>query len=152
MINSLFKSLQHESELPYKFFFAIARVEYALKASGYRFERRGALWPDWDDFANNCSDLDGVQDDNLHAALDYLYKYPPKKQIIRNDRLDFEETLANGRNNKETCKLVRAVRNNLFHGVKFPYDLARDNDLITSALMVLEALLNLSPDLQTYFH
>jgi len=54
-------------------------------------------------------------------------------------------------------RLVRTIRNNLFHGGKFPYpdgpvqDVARDRELINSALVVLKEALALHPDLDATF-
>jgi hypothetical protein len=51
--------------------------------------------------------------------------------------------------------VVRRIRNNLFHGGKYPSgpepDLSRDEKLLMQAIRILEPALSARPDLHTIF-
>jgi hypothetical protein len=46
---------------------------------------------------------------------------PPRKQVLRDTGLDFEEQVIDGNQARaqQTLLMARTVRNNLFHGGKF---------------------------------
>lgn len=128
-----------------------SRFEYALKASGHLPDRDGSAEADWDGFARDVH-LGLVSrlkvDPSLGEAVDYLMNFPPKKQVIRHRRLDWEDIPANcGTSTEALLVYVRRVRNNLFHGGKFSerwIDPERSERLIRASLEVLNACLRLS--------
>jgi hypothetical protein len=76
-------------------------------------------------------------------AVNYLLTNPPKKQVWKNNMLEFSDTSPdrNLSQAEQVLVLVRQVRNNLFHGGKFLPLPAGDNDrdqlLIRYSLTVL---------------
>jgi hypothetical protein len=81
----------------------------------------------------------------VFLGADYLERHPPMKQILKDGTLDW------ARLNQEPTRIerllfdLRTVRNNLFHGGKFPRtyieDPSRDEQLIRSCLAILNTLL-----------
>ena len=76
-------------------------------------------------------------------AIDYFMNHPPKKQIIRDDILTWDETLPGHKSNAELILLlICRVRNNLFHGGKFNdqwFEPQRSKELMHHALTILRA-------------
>jgi hypothetical protein len=129
-------------------FRVFARFEYALKATGYH-NAEGDAKPDWEAFANSIDiDIENPTRSELSEAINYIYNHPPKKQIIRNGKIDWEETENNGNLNKNLILIyVRRVRNNLFHGGKFHghwVEPVRDYDLLRHSLTILKECLRSS--------
>src|SRR4030095_10590367 len=93
------------------------------------------------------------------TACDYLTSDPPQKQIVSERSLWWKATV---RGNSESIeayilRLVRTVRNNLFHGGKYPSpfgsvsDVGRNRQLLESAITVLETCLATSPAVGSAF-
>ncbi len=124
-----------------RFTFAFARMEYALKNAGFFLvDERHAVSADWDRFALKTNDLEETATGELAKAVAYLYENPPMVERERRGQIDFEAPARQGRSNAELCRMVRRVRNNLFHGGKVPYH-DRDERLVRCSLEVLRALL-----------
>ena len=117
-----------DQELLLEFFLAFSRFEYALKASGL-FKHHPPdppRWPkaepDWDRFAASLRDsFNASATDDLRQACDYMLDSPPNQQVICNDAVAWETPV---RPDEETdiqflLRMVRCVRNNLFHGGKY---------------------------------
>ena len=153
--------LVEDRELGFRFFAVFSRFEYALKRSN--FIKKGqfdAAMPDWDRFATQLrGHFAGVKDEHFIIACKYLEEEPPKKQIVQQGRLawhdnaprddDFEE--------KYLLRLVRTVRNNLFHGGKYPYPIGslpeaiRNRVLLENSMVILEQCLALSLELRSHY-
>ena len=131
-----------------KFFLIFSRFEYALKQAGFLKNDRAK--PDWDSFSDKINDyLPSRKNeyDEFRNAIDYLNRCPPRIQIVkeRNGKklLDWKRYKPQG---NEACVLteyIRRIRNNLFHGGKFPFDPEHDIPLINHATTVLKHLLEL---------
>jgi hypothetical protein len=140
------------------FFLAFSRFEYALKRSGFVRGSSERVEADWDGFASEHRyALDPDSDPGLRAAVNYFEAHPPKKQILRGKRLSWGDSAPRG-NEPLLCWLIqmlRRVRNNLFHGGKFPShpieDPARDPLLIDHSLMILKACLALNREVERHF-
>ncbi len=129
-----------------------ARIEYALKAAGFH-NGDGPAIPNWDKFASSVS---GVleNDPAIVVAIKYMSEKPPKKQIIQNQLLKWEDPMPIASKTHEILSCVRRVRNNLFHGGKFNgHWLApeRSKELLSHSLSILDACLRASPVLKEAF-
>jgi hypothetical protein len=135
-------------------------MEYALKRSGrYLNGTDSAAEPNWDKFG---SEHNAVFDPNtspeLGEAVKYFVDQAPRKQRVSAGKLDWTDPLQyDGKGPLLTWLLlaIRCVRNNLFHGGKFPLipisDPSRDRELIWKSMVILKAALPLSPDVKELF-
>lgn len=129
--------------LAFKFFREFARYEYCLKATGLREDSRTAK-ASWSKYAAEVTHvIDTPQAKGLENAITYFTDHPPKKQIVKDGVLDWDETLPNHQSKAELILLlVCRVRNNLFHGGKFNgrwFEPQRSEDLMRHALVILGA-------------
>ncbi len=144
-------------DLLLEFFLSFARFEYALKSTGF-FVRRPeeplrppAAEPDWDRFAVSLRDrFDRRRSDDLMEACRYLSESPPNKQVIINHAPAWETPVRGTKSEIEfILRMVRTVRNNLFHGGKHNIDvhesIERTELLLKHSLVVLEECLDVAP-------
>jgi hypothetical protein len=152
-------ALVEDKDLIFRFFAVFSRFEYALKRRGF-LKKKEQAEADWDSYAEQLrGQFATVKALVLKTACDYLTSKPPKKQIVNGNSLEWKATVRGNNESIESyvLRLVRMVRNNLFHGGKYPYpvgpmsDPGRDRRLIESALAVLEACLRLSPNVRQAF-
>ena len=139
-------------KLAVELFRKFARIEYALKATGFH-HGEGKAKPNWDKFASSVS---GVleKDPAIAVAIEYIIEKPPKKQVIRNQLLEWEDATPNVSKTHEILLCVRRVRNNLFHGGKFNghwFAPERSKELLLHSLTILDACLRVSPALKEAF-
>jgi hypothetical protein len=149
-----------EPDLVTDLFIVFSRFEYALKRSGYLRQNIHDAEPDWDTFGTkneNKQRFDSDANAEFKQAVEYLVKHPPQKQIrTSRDSFKYEAKPLGGQSGlHETVLAIRRVRNNLFHGGKFPNgpfeDSARDVDLLRHSLTVLEHILELDDRVQRFF-
>jgi len=129
--------------LGYEFFREFARYEYCLKATGLRESSRDAK-ASWTKYAAEVKDvIEAPRAQNLQRAVAYFTNYPPKKQIVKDGSLEWDDTLPTHKSKAELILLlVCRVRNNLFHGGKFNghwFEPQRSEELIQHALVILMA-------------
>jgi hypothetical protein len=109
--------------LAWQFFIFFSRFEYALKRSKYLTAGEDAN-PNWDRFTLDQNvEFQKQVSPPLVAAVDFFQKSPPRKQHQPGEQLNWWGPLMY--NAKEPLLVwllrdVRAVRNNLFHGGRFP--------------------------------
>lgn len=138
-------------ELAHRLFRQFARSEYALKAAGFLKREDGAAEANWLAFADGIDpdfqDLIG-QSEPLRLACSYINKSPPKKQVVRDGELGWDETAPDAKTATGLIiAYVNRVRNNLFHGGKFNgawIDPARSQELLKHALIILDHAIPLS--------
>ena len=137
------------------FFVVFSRFEYALKCSGY-VKNKFRAEANWDRFSKTLGDSFFKQVKNSKIA-ETLLKKPPQKQIIKNGKLDWEAS-SKITSVHELFVMIRQVRNNLFHGGKFPHpkgpvpqDPEREKALLIEAQNVLEKALEDCPKLESVF-
>lgn len=141
-------------ELAVEFFKEFARTEYALKAAGWlRAGRNREAQPDWERFALETRErLIAVLTENGSDAVRYLNENPPKKQVVGEDGLAWEESrLSEIPAGDRLLIFLRRIRNNLFHGGKFNgrwFQPERSKELIQHGLMVLRACRDAAPQLK----
>lgn len=127
-------------------------IDKLLDEAGFHYGE-GDTNPNWDKFASSIGDA-LEKDPNISAAIKYMREKPPKKQVIRNDLLEWQEVPPNGSHTHEILVCVRRVRNNLFHGGKFNghwFTPERSKELLRHSLDILEVCLRASPELREAF-
>jgi len=156
-IMSLRYSAGLNKELIINFFLRFARAEYSLKRAGYVIGGENKVDADWNKFASDMQhEFNPEAFEELSFAVKYLLDNPPKKQILTDGTLDWTDSGC-GSNNDLPCLLVlvRRVRNNLFHGGKFPLrpipEVSRNEILLHCSLVILVAALQLNPDVMRFF-
>jgi len=167
-MNQITKEIQSmipkkDRELVFQFFVVFSRFEYALKSAGLvKMGKTKAgenpkppkkVEADWDRFADECDvQFNPASSPELKHACDYFQAHPPQKQSFEAGTLGWKETPSKaGLTYLNRLLLsVRRVRNNMFHGGKFPLN-AEEGDgrnvmLLQYALVVLEACADLDGD------
>jgi hypothetical protein len=145
-----------DPELVWTFFLAFSRFEYALKQAGYTNLRRGNVSANWQRFASDYRhQFDQHCSPEVRVAYKFFVRKPPKKQTLAQDVLTWRDSPPIGKT-PPLCWLVlmiAVVRNNLFHGGKFPWrvDPARNARLIRHALVLLNAMVDLDDRVKHYF-
>jgi hypothetical protein len=109
-------------EAAFEFFYRFSRFEFTLKENGFlRSKKPGAnAEPSWDDFI----DAHEAQFNHTPASKDLLKLNPRRQKISANGTLEWQDVGLEDCKN-ELCKVVRlikTVRNNLFHGGKHSAD------------------------------
>ena len=156
-----------DRDLLLNFFLTFSRFEYALKASRL-FKRTSPqridpsrpteAQPDWDRFALSlrCAfQLDRTE--TLKQACEFILDSPPLKQIIINDAVSWETPVRPSHESdvEFLLRMVRCVRNNLFHGGKHNNEVHEDTErtekLLKSSLTILDECLALSPNVKQAF-
>jgi hypothetical protein len=152
-------ALAVDRERVLEFFAYFSRFEYSLKRSGFLMPGENAN-PNWDKFANSIrGHFAKIHDATFVNAATFLLAEPPKTQVVLGNDLGWEETTRrNGEHDEKfTSRLIRTVRNNLFHGGKYPYpagpmpDAGRNRRLLDAALTVLGQCLEISPSVRSAF-
>jgi hypothetical protein len=155
--------LAGDHELVFIFFGTFSRFECVLKRSpkflGY--DRHRNAQADWTKFAESLGGrLSEAQDHSLVEARKRLLARPPKTQKVSKDNeLEWSDTEPRTDESPDEylLRLVRTVRNNLFHGGKYPppigpvQDVARNRSLLEDCLVILNHCLTLSPKLEVAF-
>ncbi len=155
------RSFEHflgdNKDLIIAFFVEFSRFEYALKRAGY-IENNNRASADWDKFANNIQKKTQLSElKNKISEVNYLLENPPKKQICKDNKLGWVDAERDCDKSEIhwMLDLVKVVRNNLFHGGKFPYgpvkDPARDTKLLKGSLAVLDECLRLDKKVRSCF-
>jgi hypothetical protein len=154
----LCERLHLERDLVLDFFCVFSRFEYALKRAGFAKKKRDSVSANWVKFARYVtSRFDADITPDLRGAIDYVKNNAPLTQTIDARGLGWHET-KQSRNESDlewVLRLVRTVRNNLFHGGRSPEWIGSDPDreikLLRSSLVILEGCLDCHPDLKRYF-
>jgi hypothetical protein len=140
-----------------RFFVCFSRFECALKRAGYR-PQNGDAHAEWDAFAKRReSEFRSDANPLLVEACNYLEKNPPLKQVLRNGQLAWsvEKPRTNQPQLQWLLIMVRRVRNNLFHGGKYPLipvpEPARNPDLLRHCMVLLAACLQLDAAVKSEF-
>lgn len=141
--------------LVFQFLATFARFEYALKCHTQylRAGRGGVAMPSWDSFARANRGKFAKLDDShpVHDALRYLRAAPPHRQIVDCGRLGWTSIPDERTDEGFALSCVRTMRNNLFHGGKFPWDIERDRTLLRYGCVILNASLHCDDDVRTYY-
>lgn len=119
----------------------------SIRRCGYTNASESSVQPNWNRFGR---ELAHHGDEDLAAVFlagEYLELHPPMKQIERNGALGWTRLNTEPSRIERMLFDLRTVRNNLFHGGKFPDEYveepSRDEQLIRSCLAILNALVAL---------
>jgi hypothetical protein len=144
--------------LALEFLGTFARCEYALKGTGFAKGGVNSVEADWDAFANAVDwHFRRVHDDAFLEAVEFLLTDPPRKQILKNGRVEWKQSPPDPNLPKapQVLLMVRRVRNNLFHGAKVwspEYgNRARDIRLLQSGLTVLQQSIRLNGNVHSAY-
>jgi hypothetical protein len=158
LLESYINSLGLDKELFLEFFIIFSRFEYALKRAGFVTGNKEKASPDWKKFAFSLEGkFKSDRTQELIDAVNFLKSKPPKKQILKKGKLDWKdnpyqesEPVA-----KWLIDMVNIIRNNLFHGGKFPSgpieEPSRNLKLLKSGLVVLYECLQLNDTVREFF-
>ena len=142
-------SQQHLDHLAIKLFRVFSRTEYALKASGFH-KGEGSAKANWYTFALEVEELiNNPLNSELKEAVDFIFKAPPKKQVIKGGIVTWEDREPDTRSHADKLlQYVRRVRNNLFHGGKFNgnwFAPERSEPLLRHSIVILKAVVEAVP-------
>ncbi len=137
-----------------------SRFEYALKRNRrYLKPGTGDAQPNWDRFASDFNARFNLEvSPALCAAVEFYTADPPRKQLRQEGRMSWSEPQV--WDSKEPrlvwlLRVVRTVRNNLFHGGKFPLipisEPSRDRQLLENGLVILSNALVLQLEVHRQF-
>lgn len=157
-MQDLFRHLHFDPRLAVEFLAVFSRMEYALKVGGFAVGDDKKVDPNWDAFANA---IDGafmaIEDKGVVEARQFLLQSPPRKQVLEDGKVRFVDQVVEPkqRQTQQILKMVRTVRNNLFHGGKYLPDgekePGRNEKLVQASLCVLRACAVLNPGVQLHF-
>jgi hypothetical protein len=141
---------EENHKLAFKFFLVFSRFEYALKRAGFANGSARGVEAAWDMFSSKYrSAFKPDQTAELLNACEYFTKNPPRKQILDAGVLDWSEPQFRSEVPFFIWLLLmlRSVRNNFFHGGKFPIapieEPGRNLDLLRHSFVIIQACLAL---------
>lgn len=140
-------------KIAFDFFAVFAKAEYALKRSGFLRKSRDVAEPDWDKFATDLGKqfFEEVRSSN---KAEIIIKAPPKKQTVVSGRLDWKDT-GQIENVEQLFGAIRRIRNNLFHGGKYPCgpieEVSRNSQLLSEAIDVIKLAIDRNDVVKNYF-
>jgi len=141
-------------QLVCQFLLVFSRFEAALKQAGYCKQKDDRIVVEWWRFASeNPPDTDGRGPLPLDSVRP-LVERPPGRQVVSMKHLEFvqEQPLEAPVQSKQLLAMVYRVRNNLFHGGKWPMQPERDPELLQAALAALAYYVDLDDDVaRAYF-
>jgi hypothetical protein len=148
-----FSSMFGIDKLCLDFFIVFSRFEYCLKRAGYIIGDEKNCGADWDSFFSNYNSKINVLLEK--ESFQYLLKNPPKKQVLKNSELAWIDSRES--NDLKAINIyLKRIRNNLFHGGKFPMqpiaEPARNKELLNSGLKILLIIKELDEDIKNYFN
>ncbi len=160
--DDLIKHLANIPDCPdfIRFFLIFSRIEYALKRSEYVSGDENNPKADWETFGKEIASVFNKHKcQELEEAIEYLKNNPPKKQIlkIQNERRELDWRCPHEKlpEIQLLINAVKRVRNNLFHGGKYPSrpvaDPSRNGELIKHSITVLKYLLYSSDKVKNHY-
>ncbi|MCC7596729.1 hypothetical protein IGS61_04475 [Janthinobacterium sp. FW305-129] len=157
-MNGPFPRMPLPQELAYEFIGIFARCEYALKSTDFARGGEVSVEANWDKFATSIDEsFRRVPAQPFMDAVHYLLTEPPRKQVLREGRVDWNNSPpdVNLPDAQKVLLMVRRVRNNLFHGAKIwspEYDnRERDIKLVEASLCVLKHVVELNTNVNIAF-
>jgi hypothetical protein len=144
-------------DLIFQFFWSFATFECAMKRGGFckAARRYNTAEPDWPAFEEGIRDT-ALGSELFKAAAKALIGLAPKCQVVVDGELGWGAAEQGKADDVEFALfLLRAVRNNLFHGGKYQHggpvqDVARDTKILTAALALLGECYKLDERVHAY--
>lgn len=153
--------------LAFEFFILFSRFEYALKKTGVVRFCKGVTvckgsevkraTPNWESFAKYIQiPFSEIECEELKVSTSYIFENPPQIQTCDTGWKDFKESLnAENQSVHWLIEAIKQVRNNLFHGGKYPLQLidesSRDKVLLEHSMTILRACLNCDNEVKAIF-
>ena len=156
-MGSPFLHLSVKPQLACEFLGVFARFEFALKATRFACGDTSQVNPDWDTFAGEIdTKFNLVKDEEFKEAANCLLCFPPKKQVLSGKTIKWLDSPPDPHlpRAQRVILMVRRVRNNLFHGGKFPTpdgNMERDTALVSHSLVVLRTCLRLNHEVEAAY-
>jgi hypothetical protein len=144
-----------DADLIFEYFMVFSRLEFALKQAGFRrIASDQHVEPDWNAFSSRYqSKFVADKYPELKEAFYYYLIKPPKVQIVENNKLCWKDRQqGKGSDFVWVINSIRVVRNNLFHGGKFPWDQLRDVSLLSYGLLILYECIELDDNIKNAFY
>jgi hypothetical protein len=142
-----------DRELVFEFFWKFSAFECALKRSGFLRKKKSAE-ADWERFGAQINGkFSTLGSPSFDEAVTKIKRLSPRRQMNNNGELAWEhvEQKADESDAAYTLHLLKTVRNNLFHGGKYPdgpiFEIARNREILRAALTVLDGCYELHPDI-----
>jgi len=135
-----------DRKLVLDFFWKFSVFECALKREGFlkAVGSNGSAEPDWGSFGKKIKGrFAQVPIPGFHKAVKRLKELDPKRQVVRDKKLVWKSIVRQDSESDEeyVLRLLKATRNNLFHGGKYPdgpvEEIAHDRDILRAALIIL---------------
>lgn len=135
-------------EEAFQFFVFFSRFEYALKRAGFLQDKSddALAMPAWDSFAN-CLGSKFFEELKASNSIETILSAPPSKQIVKDNKVSWRKVDKTA-SIQDLFGHIRRIRNNLFHGGKYPVpdgpqkELARNATLLSEATHVLDKALS----------
>jgi len=157
-MNQEFQHLHMPVELAIEFIAVFSRMEHALKSTKYAIGNESRVDPAWDRFSNDINaEFQNIKEEQLTQAVSFLLTEPPKKQVIVGTRVGFVDQVIdpNQKTTQQLIRMVRTVRNNLFHGGKYlpngEVEEGRNQRLVEASLLVLKACVRLNEEVKSSY-
>jgi len=156
---TVISALAPDADIVFQFFAFFSRFEYSLKRSGFLKPGERAE-VNWDAYANTLRGrFAEMENHTFREAIDFLRRESPKTQVVDQGELSWRDTVQGTGECHERyiLRLVQTVRNNLFHGGKYPLplgpvtDVARNRHLLQASIAVLSECLKLSECVRAMF-
>jgi hypothetical protein len=143
-----------DRELVFEFFWKFSAFECALKRAHYLTEREWAE-ADWARFAKKGK----FNSPKFKAGASELIKLAPKKQMTKSEggerSIRWDEAGRRDETDKDfALNLLRIIRNNLFHGGKYPdgpiEEIARNKKILQVAVGLIDECYALNADISKH--
>jgi len=147
MFDEFFSTLEIDRNLALKFFLVFSWFESQLSQQNYLDPKFNYPRVDWARYGNDYDEqFDETKTENIRQAVTYIRGEPPKVQRRRNEFFEWEvNNHPDARTELGRLLLwVRDVRNNFFHGGKFPFRPERDAELLKSCLIILQECIHVN--------
>ena len=142
-------------ELALEFLAVFSRLEFALKVTNFRQPGEGEAKANWISFANEIAGaFIPNRTPEIANAFAYVAGQPLRRFAVENGVLGwYPFNVPHGISDAErVVRVVRQIRNNLFHGGKFAHDPhangGRDTRLLEASLVLLRDLRRLAPQVE----
>jgi hypothetical protein len=160
-LDKIIDKLTDQPALASRYFAMFSRFEYALKETPpFLMDSKGSAQANWDAFANSLKGkFSTVSDPGFSTAVAFLKNHPPRKQVVAvsGNFVEWKEAVQDRGESDEqfVIRLIRTIRNNLFHGGKSFMDgetiVGRNAELMNAGVVVMKNCLELSPDVLAAF-
>jgi hypothetical protein len=140
-----------DRNLVFNFFWTFSAFDCALKRGGFLTDKDYAE-ADWIKFGSEIAcKFSKVNSLGFQDAVKTINLLSPRRQMNIGGRLAWQPVTRKAQESDAayTLKLLKTVRNNLFHGGKYPdgprFQIARDREILRAALIILDGCYGLHP-------